>query len=62
MDIMQTINAVLTTLVEYFRNFNIDQMGEFVKMIVGNFNIDTLKITFQEFGNFVKDIYAMIKG
>lgn len=62
MDFMQTLNAIVTTLVEYFRNFNFDQMGEFVKMIVGNFNADTIKTTFSSFADFVKDIYTMIKG
>lgn len=59
---MQTINAIVTTLVEYFRNFDMDKAGEFVNMIVSNFNADTIKLTFQEFVNFVKDVYAMIKG
>ncbi len=59
---MQTINAILTTLVEYFRTFDVNKAGEFVNMIVSNFNADTIKITFQEFVNFVKDVYAMIKG
>ena len=62
MDIMQTINAILTTLVDYFRNFNFDQMGEFVNMIISNFNADTIKTTFSSLGDFLKDVYAMIKG
>ncbi len=59
---MQTINDILTTLVEYFRNFDFDKAGEFVKMIIGNFNIDTIKTTFSSLGDFIKDIYTMIKG
>ncbi|MCQ2471454.1 MAG: hypothetical protein MJ147_05390 [Clostridia bacterium] len=59
---MQTINAILTTLVEYFRTFDVNKAGEFVSMIFNNFNTDTIKLTFQEFVNFVKDVYAMIKG
>ncbi|MCQ2479748.1 MAG: hypothetical protein MJ120_03825 [Clostridia bacterium] len=59
---MQTINAIVTTLVEYFRNFDMNKAGEFVNMIVSNFNADTIKLTFKEFGEFVKDVYAMIKG
>lgn len=59
---MQTLNAIFTTLVDYFRNFNFDQMGEFVNMIISNFNADTIKTTFTELGDFIKDVYAMIKG
>ena len=62
MDIMQTLNAIFTTLVDYFRNFDFDQMGEFVGMIVSNFNADTIKTTFASLGDFIKDVYAMIKG
>ena len=62
MDIIQTINAIITTLVEYFRNFNFDQMGEFVNMIISNFNADTIKTTFSSLGDFLKDVYAMING
>ena len=62
MDIMQTLNAIFTTLVDYFRNFNFDQMGEFVKMIVSNFNADTIKTTFSSLGDFISDVYNMIKG
>lgn len=62
MDIMQTLNAVVTTLVEYFRGFDFDKMGDFVKMIIDNFNVDTIKTTFTSLGAFIKDIYTMIKG
>lgn len=59
---MQTVNDIVTTLVEYFRNFDFSKAGEFISMIIGNFNADTIKTTFSSLGDFIKDIYAMIKG
>ena len=62
MDIMQTLNAIFTTLVDYFRNFDFGQMGSFIGMIIDNFNADTIKTTFSSLGDFLKDVYNIIKG
>lgn len=62
MDLMQTINAIVTTLVNYFRDFDVAAAGEFIGMIVSRFNPATIKTTFSSLGDFIKDIYAMMQG
>ncbi len=59
--IIELLNSVITTLVEYFRMFDVNQFGEVVKMITDNLNFDTIKTTFSELGNFFSDLFAMIK-
>lgn len=62
MDLNQTINAIVTTLVNYFRDFDIKAAGEFIAMIISRFNADTIKTTFSSLGVFLKDIFNMISA
>lgn len=60
--LLQTINGILTAVVNYFRTFDASKVGGFVEMILKNFNSTTIKATFEGLKIFLQDIASMIRG
>ena len=62
MDLWKTISDIMTTIIDYFRMFDFSKAGDFVKMIMENFNSATMKDTLDGLKLFIKDIFSLIKG
>ncbi len=62
MDLWKTITDIMTTVIEYFRTFDVSKAGDFFSMIMKNFNAATLKDTLEGLGAFLSDIVKMLGG
>lgn len=61
-ELIQTINGILTAVVNYFRTFDASKAGDFVSMLMKNFNVETLKSTLEGLKLFLSDIAKLIGG
>ena len=54
---METVTSLITSLVEYFTNFNWDEALNSIKMIIENFDTQLIEDTFKSLIDLIESIF-----